>query len=168
MPEITQESIDQANRTLADSLRIYDHTTQTTQDIRHQLVAKLLPVVTQMDLRVDRSTDPDLYQAQARMISETRSLLNDMDTSDRNNAAMKLKQKDTEINASNTINAAEFLAAIKLTGGVPISDHPPMSPTEVDTLLEKQFTEQGCFVLETELEAGQNQLPERRVGTEEF
>ena len=165
-PEIvsTDESIQQSLMSLQESMQILDSTAAMTQSARNQILVKLLPEVIKMDLEVTDRSDPELFESKARLIAETRGLLNDMDTSARNHTNMKLKQKDVETNAANTLNAAEFLAQIKL-GGISVSQPKQMqhSEQEISEQLETRFAQEGLEILPTELETGQTQLPEPRV-----
>ena len=61
--------------TLSASMAKYDDTNVNVQVIRQKLANKLLSDVMKMDLSVVASTDPDLFAAQAKMISEARGLL---------------------------------------------------------------------------------------------
>ena len=114
-------------------------------------------------ISVVASTDPDLFAAQAKMISEARGLLNDIDGSSKNHTAMKLKHKDSETQASVAFNAAELLSKIKLSvagdvGGSLVVDN----SDEIEDLIAKQFDDPDSLVLDTELEMGGNMLPERK------
>lgn len=165
VPQIAEPTIEAVNQSLislTESMQSMDSVVTNTQSVRQQLMTKFLPDVLNLDMKVDPGTDPDMYASQARFLSEYRGLLNDLDTSSRNHVNMKLKQKDSETNAAHAINAAEFLSKIKLSRGVPVSNLPfTKSEAEVEALIEKQFEENGCMVLDTELETGQNQLPDK-------
>lgn len=160
------ETTDIQNRSLIESMGCYDATTASTQEIRNQLVAKMLPSILNMQIDSDPTTDPDLYASQARMISEFRQLLNDRDTADRNNVQVKLKQKDSEVAAQNSFNVAEFLKQVKFSsqgGGNPFAGASDMNIIDAKALVEQCALEQGCEVLDTELEMGQTPLPEKPV-----
>lgn len=145
---------------LLGSMKNYDEVTEKTNNIREQLIAKLLPEVMKMDLSVTKATDADLYASQSKMISEMRFLLSDLDNSTRNHVATKLKNKEIESGANIAFSAAEFLSKIKLTD----KDNTPGSPClqskeEVDALIEKQFEDSGSVILDSELEDSRIQLP---------
>ena len=150
-------------KTIQDTMDNLDVTTATTQEIRKQLLARFLPDVLNLDMKVDPGTDPDLYASQARFLSEFKGLLNDVDTASRQHASTKLKQKDTETQAQAGFNVAEFLSKIKLTGGVPTSSGTIETTAEIDEKLEQRFAETGCVVLDTELTQGENMLPEKNT-----
>lgn len=146
---------------LIDSMANYDSITIQTQDIRQQLVTKLLPEIVKADLSVTKLTDPELYAAQSKMLSEMRGLLTDMDTAARNHTSIKLKKTETEINANIAFSAADFLSQIKLNQGniFDTGSHVAQSKEEIDALIEKQFEDNGSIVLDSELESGELQLP---------
>ena len=82
---------------LTDSMNKYDATVINTQIIRQKLTNKLLTDVMRMDLS-EAAKDADLFAAHAKMISETRGLLNDIDNSSRNHTAVKLRVEAERIN----------------------------------------------------------------------
>ena len=137
--------------TLSASMAKYDDTNVNVQVIRQKLANKLLSDVMKMDLSVVASTDPDLFAAQAKMISEARGLLK------------KLKHKDSETQASVAFNAAELLSKIKLSVAGDASGSLVVDNSdEIEDLIAKQFDDPDSLVLDTELEMGGNMLPERK------
>ena len=160
--EPTMESVQASLQTLNDSMLHFDDTTRSTQEIRRALVNKFLPDVMNLDMRVDRGTDPDLYQSQARFISEMRQLLNDLDSTAKNHVNVKLKRTDMEQQHANSIDPAAILAAIKLNQPLQVNvtaTVPQPSKEEITEKLEKQMQAAGDQILDTELEIGGNQLP---------
>lgn len=160
--EPTMESVQASLQTLNDSMLHFDDTTRSTQEIRRALVNKFLPDVMNLDMRVDRGTDPDLYQGQARFISEMRQLLNDLDSTAKNHVNVKLKRTDMEQQHANSIDPAAILAAIKLNQPLQVNvttTVPQPSKEEITEKLEKQMQVAGDQILDTELEIGGNQLP---------
>ena len=160
--EPTMESVQASLQTLNDSMLHFDDTTRSTQEIRRALVNKFLPDVMNLDMRVDRGTDPDLYQGQARFISEMRQLLNDLDSTAKNHVNVKLKRTDMEQQHANSIDPAAILAAIKLNQPLQVNvttTVPQPSKEEIAEKLEKQMQAAGDQILDTELEIGGNQLP---------
>lgn len=165
----TEEQVDFCNSyhqdsqidSLMASMGQYDKNTVNTQIIRQKLANKLLNNVLKMDLNVVATTNPDLFAAQAKMIAEARGLLNDMDNSSRNHTAIKLKQKDTETQADAVLNAAELLTKIKLTVAAEPTGN-TQSADVIEDAIEHQFEENGCVVLDTELEMGGNNLPHKK------
>lgn len=160
--EPTMESVQASLQTLNDSMLHFDDTTRSTQEIRRALVNKFLPDVMNLDMRVDRGTDPDLYQGQARFISEMRQLLNDLDSTAKNHVNVKLKRTDMEQQHANSIDPAAILAAIKLNQPLQVNvtaTVPQPSKEEITEKLEKQMQAAGDQILDTELEIGGNQLP---------
>ena len=153
----TYKSDDKIN-SLTDSMNKYDSTVVNTQVIRQQLTNKLLTDVMRMDLS-EAAKDADLFAAHAKMISEARGLLNDIDNSSKNHTAVKLKQKDTESQASMAFSAAELLSKIRAgdlqTSGTVFVDN----SEEIEKLIENQFDDPGSVVLDTELEVGTSMLP---------
>lgn len=150
-------------RTLEQSLIEMEYRLDTTQDLRQAMIEKLAPTVLSLDMSVNPKTDPDVHQAQSRLLSEFRGLLNDMDNASKSSVSMKLKQKDLEIKQETSINAADILANVKLVavGGNPIMSNTPVPLTheELQNLVDKQFEERGCIVIDTELATGNTQLP---------
>lgn len=165
----TEEQVDFCNSyhqdsqidSLMASMGQYDKNTVNTQIIRQKLANKLLNNVLKMDLNVVATTNPDLFAAQAKMIAEARGLLNDMDNSSRNHTAIKLKQKDTETQADAVLNAAELLTKIKLTVAAEPTGN-TQSADVIEDAIKHQFEENGCVVLDTELEMGGNNLPHKK------
>ena len=160
--EPTMESVQASLQTLNDSMLHFDDTTRSTQEIRRALVNKFLPDVMNLDMRVGRGTDPDLYQGQARFISEMRQLLNDLDSTAKNHVNVKLKRTDMEQQHANSIDPAAILAAIKLNQPLQVNvttTVPQPSKEEITEKLEKQMQAAGDQILDTELEIGGNQLP---------
>lgn len=165
----TEEQVDFCNSyhqdsqidSLMASMGQYDKNTVNTQIIRQKLANKLLNNVLKMDLNVVATTNPDLFAAQAKMIAEARGLLNDMDNSSRNHTAIKLKQKDTETQADAVLNAAELLTKIKLTVAAEPTGN-TQSEDVIEDAIKHQFEENGCVVLDTELEMGGNNLPHKK------
>lgn len=163
----SMESVNESLATLADSLMQFDATVASTQSIRNQLMVKFLPDILNLDMKVDKSTDPDQYASQTRFLGEFRQLLNDMDSSSKNHVAVKLKQKDMEMQHTHSVNAAELLAKIQFSNGVPVSNLPfTKTQQEIDSLIETQFQDSGCVVFDTELETGNTSLPEKKVSDE--
>lgn len=161
--EPTIESVNQSLMSIEEAMLNMDSTVMQTQDIRNQLIVKLLPDILAMDTKIDRTSDPDLVASQARMISEMRGLLNDRDNASKNHLSLKLKQKDIETQSQISFSAAEFLATIKRNEEMPLKNETfPMSEQQIADLIDSQFKEQGCVVLDTELEEGSNMLPEKK------
>ena len=143
---------------LDSSMNKYDENTVNTQIVRQQLLNKILPDVLNMDLSETAETDPDLFAAKSKLIAEARSLLNDMDSVSNKHVNTKLKQKDSETQASIVFNAADLLNKIKL--GALVTDGSVVTDKDtVDEIIEKKFEETGSVILDTELEMGGNMLP---------
>lgn len=168
-PEIvpTEEAVNESLVSLQESMLNLDATVSTTRSARNQLMTKLLPTVLSLDMEITDRTDAELYESKARLVSEMRGLLNDMDTSARNHTNMKLKQKDAETNATNSLNVAEFMAKIKPTVEMLSSlSSNSTNDQDIDSRLEKRFNESNLTILDTELTTGQTSLPEPRVSEE--
>ena len=164
-PEIvpSEEAVNDSLVSLQESMSNLDATASMTRSARNQLMTKLLPTVLAMDMEITERTDAELYESKARLVSEMRGLLNDMDTSARNHTNMKLKQKDVETNATNSLNVAEFMAKIKPTAELLSSLGHSQIDQDIDSKLEKRFAESNLDILDTELMTGQTSLPEPRV-----
>lgn len=152
--------------TLQGSLDNYDATTATTADVRRTLMNKLMPSVMKLDLDVTKGTDPEIYAAQTKLLGEMRQLLNDMDSSAQKHVAVKLKKKDSEVQEANAINAAELFKHIKLGSTIMDINIPNLTEDVVNDAIKKQFDDNGCIVLDTELIENDSQLPEKRVSDE--
>ena len=169
-PEIipSEEAVRENLISLQESMQNMDSVSIQTQSARNQILVKILPEVLAMDLTINDRTDAELYESKARLISETRGLLNDMDTSSRNQVNIKLKQKDIETSATAQLNVADFLSKIKpgeislhsLSSGEVLSDQ------EIDAKLAERFSASSQQILDTELETGQTQLPESRTAND--
>lgn len=146
---------------LQDAMNKYDANIVNTQVIRQQLIDKLLPDVMSMDLSSAAGTDPDLFAAQSKMIAETRSLLNDMDTASKNHISIKLKQKDSESQASIAFNAAELLNRIKLNSDMDRGSVVVQDANVIENAIQKKFDDGNMVILDTELEEGISMLPKK-------
>lgn len=151
---------------LADSMKQYDKNVINIQITRQKLANKLMDAVMNMDLNVGEHADPDTVIAKSKILAEARGLLNDLDSSAKNHTATKLKYKDSETQANAVFNAADLLSKIKIS----IDSNAATAPTsvaDIESGIEKQFTEKGCDILETELETGGNKLPHAGQKAEE-
>lgn len=167
LPHTEEEKIEYCNsygekndiESLVNSMKKYDETNINTQIVRQRLANKLLNDVMKMDLAVTAATDPDLFAAESKMISEARGLLNDIDNSSKNHVATKLKRKDSDTQASMAFNAAELLTKISISLK-PQDASPVVSSDEINQMIESQFDDPGTVVLDSELEVGNNKLPQ--------
>lgn len=146
-------------KTLQNSFDAYDAATVSTQEIRRQLMVKFLPEVMNLDMKVTDKTDPDLYASKTKLLDSFSKLLNDIDGSAKNHLSMKMKSQEQETNQLNAINAAELLSQIKANRINLGASKVVQSESEIDEMVEKKFKNEGCIVLETELEMGGNNLP---------
>ena len=158
--EPTKEAVEAHLVTLNESMHEYDLRTAETQEMRRALLAKLFPQAMNLDMSVEAGTDPDLYAAQSRFLERVTSLLNDVDTSARNQVNMKLKQTDMENQNANTINAAEFLSQIKAAHGWIDNNTPVQTEEDIEKAAKAAFDDNHVAILDTEMEEGVNQLPE--------
>lgn len=146
-------------KSLEKSMDKYDANTVSTQLVRQQLLNKILPDVLNMDLSETAETDPDLFAAKSKLIAEARSLLNDMDSVSNKHVSTKLKQKDSETQASIAFNAADLLNKIKLNSLSFDTGNITTDKENIDKILENKFEESGSVILDTELEMSSNMLP---------
>lgn len=150
-------------KSLEDTMLHLDNSTATTQSVRNQMLKKLLPVVDALDIETGLAADPDLLQAQSRLVSEVRGLLNDIDSSAKNQVSIKLKKSDLDTQKQSSINAAEILAQLKLTNDIMIKqiagDTSAPSQEEIEQHLEKEFASSELDIPDTELEVGGSMLP---------
>lgn len=157
----------------SEYLSVEDHITQyelraeTTQSRRQKLIAKMEDVIDKMDMTVTNQSDPDLVQSQARLIEQYRQMLNDVENSERNVITTKLKKKDSETSSLQAGQLADFLKSIKFSNGVPMEERPVMTKEEMTKLIDSQFEERGCVVIDTELEVSDRHLPDKKQ-EEEF
>lgn len=140
----------------------YEIRNETTQSRRQKLIAKMEDAIDKMDMSVTNTSDPDLVQSQARVLEQYRQMLNDVEASERNLINTKLKKKDSDISSTQAGQLSEFLKSIKFSNGVPMQDRPVLSVEEMNKLIDSQFEERGCVVVETELEATDRQLPKKK------
>ena len=163
------ESIqDTSGLTIEENILQYETRAETVQTRRQKLIAKMEAAVDKMDLEITNKSDPDLVMSQARVLEQYRQMLNDVETSERNLIATKLKKQDTEQSAVQAGQLTEFLKSIKFSNGVPMEERPKMTMEELNKLMEKQFEERGCIVVETELEATDRQLPTKKSSEDDF
>lgn len=163
------ESIqDTSGLTIEENILQYETRAETVQTRRQKLIAKMEAAVDKMDLEITNKSDPDLVMSQARVLEQYRQMLNDVEASERNLITTKLKKKDSETTSLQAGQLAEFLKSIKFSNGVPMEERPKMTAEELNKLMEKQFEERGCVVVETELEANDRQLPTKKVSEDEF
>lgn len=148
---------------LTESLADMDSTLQTTSDFRSKMIGELGAKLSTMDFTVDEKSDPDLVQAKARLLSEFRQLMNDHDSNKVTRVKILSKQKDLEDANRARISAVDILCQISLNQKreTPM-DVPNKNIEEVEAQIDKVLKDQGCIVLDTELEMGGNQLPEKK------
>ena len=145
-----------------EHLKQYEIRSETVQERRQKLIAKMADAIDAMDLHVTEKSDPDLVQSQSRAIEQYRQLLNDVEASERNLITTKLKKKDSDSSALQVGQISDFLKNIKFSNGVPMEKRIQMSEEDMNRMLDSQFDERGCIVVETELELNGRQLPEKK------
>lgn len=145
----------------------YEIRNETTQSRRQKLIAKMEDAIDKMDMVINNNSDPDMVQSQARVLEQYRQMLNDVEASERNLINTKLKKKDSDISSTQAGQLSEFLKTIKFSNGVPMQDRPVLSAEEMNKLIDSQFEERGCVVVESELEDTDRQLPKKKT-EEEF
>lgn len=150
-------------KSLEDTMLHLDNSTTTTQSVRNQMLKKLLPVVDNLDIETGLASDPDLLQAQSRLVSEVRGLLNDIDSSAKSQVSIKLKKSDLDTQKQSSINAAEILSQLRLTNDLivkQVAGNPALpSKEEIEQHLEKEFASSELDIPDTELEVGGSMLP---------
>lgn len=150
-------------KSLEDTMLHLDNSTTTTQSVRNQMLKKLLPVVDALDIETGLAADPDLLQAQSRLVSEVRGLLNDIDSSAKNQVSIKLKKSDLDTQKQSSINAAEILSQLRLTNDLivkQVAGNPTLpSKEEIEQHLENEFASSELDIPDTELEVGGSMLP---------
>lgn len=155
--EPTFASVHAELNTLAQSMKHFDETVSSTQDLRRALANKMMPAVMAMDL--DDTSDPDVTLGKSKFLAEYRQLLNDMDGSAKTHIGIKLKQKDMEDQHANSINAAELLAAVKLNNDILTQRVNQTNPEELSKLVEDRLVGTDETILDSELQLGGNSLP---------
>ena len=150
-------------KSLEDTMLQLDNSTTTTQSVRNQMLKKLLPVVDALDIETGLAADPDLLQAQSRLVSEVRGLLNDIDSSAKSQVSIKLKKSDLDTQKQSSINAAEILSQLRLTNDLIVKqvagNSTLPSKEEIEQHLEKEFASSELDIPDTELEVGGSMLP---------
>jgi len=119
------------------------------------LAAKLVEIASDIDLNEHNA---EMFQAKLEAINTAKNLLNDLDKAAKDHVTVKLKQKDTETNATAGINIAEFLTKIKMTDNMN-SGTAVQTKEQIEKALDQQFEDRGTVVLDSELEMGGNMLP---------
>ena len=143
---------------ILDSMGVYDQNVINTQRAREALASKLVEIASDIDLNEHNA---EMFQAKLEAINTAKNLLNDLDKAAKDHVTVKLKQKDTETNATAGINIAEFLTKIKMTDNIS-SGTVVQTKDQIEKALDKQFEERGTVVLDTELEMGGNMLPKEQ------
>lgn len=150
-------------KSLEDTMLHLDNSTTTTQSVRNQMLKKLLPVVDNLDIETGLASDPDLLQAQSRLVSEVRGLLNDIDSSAKSQVSIKLKKSDLDTQKQSSINAAEILSQLRLTNDLivkQVAGKPTLpSKEEIEQHIEEEFASSELDIPDTELEVGGSMLP---------
>ena len=143
-----------------------------TQVLRERLLDNLTPVVMSMKISPnDKGWGVDDSLARTSILSEYRSLLNDMESSDKNLLNSRIKLKDIETAKNNGITAAEFFAQLKLHGqgqnasGTVVVEQP--SQAEIESKLNKILDEGNLVISDSELTIGGNQLPREENDSED-
>ena len=159
--EPTAESIDQAVASLTETMRNYDYTVTSTQELRQSLINKIVPAALELDLKVDMGTDPDVYASQVRLIEQARQLLNDREKSAKDHVTTKLKKSDLDQQKQSNLEIAKLLQQIKLDSWSVQDPNKPLVQTEEElaAALDQKCAEKGCKVLDTELAKGEGMLP---------
>lgn len=147
---------------LASAMLEMDRTAQITKQMRNQLLAVLTPAVMSADIDIKAKTlNSEAIEAQTKIISEYRALLNDMDSSSKANVSAKLKLEGirSQNNAANVV-AANILSQISnailtKTGRTIDSDELKNADDEIDSRLSSEHME----ILDTEKEMGGHMLP---------
>ena len=140
---------------ILDSMGVYDRNVINTQRAREALAAKLVEIASDIDLNEHNA---EMFQAKLEAINTAKNLLNDLDKAAKDHVTVKLKQKDTETNATAGINIAEFLTKIKMTDNMN-SGTAVQTKEQIEKALDQQFEDRGTVVLDSELEMGGNMLP---------
>ena len=136
--------------------------TSNMQDIRKQLIAHIYPSILNMELDPNKSDDPEMYNAQARMIAEARQLLSDVETAQARLVTTKQKMKDGEVYAkTQQLNAAAFLASIKMTD-LPNNGSVTIDPAAISEQIDKRYSDGDFVIPDTELEVGGSMLPKKQ------
>ena len=161
-------SEEQFGLTLEENILQYETRAENVQSRRQKLIAKMEAAVDKMNMEITDKSDPDLVMSQARVLEQYRQMLNDVETSERNLIATKLKKKDTEQASIHAGQLTEFLKSIKFSNGVPMEERPTMTAEELEKLMQKQFEERGCVVVNTELESTERQLPKKKTSEDDF
>lgn len=155
--------------TVEESFNRFDDTTSRTQSIRQILLNKLVPVIEDFELSVSNDTDAELYQAQAKMIDQTRQILNDMDNSSKNHTTLKLKQASLNEEHQANVNIAEILSKVKLTQAATWSVMDANNPVlkneqELNDVLKKLTQDE--IIAEEELQSSTSKLPKDKLNSD--
>lgn len=160
VPEPSDADVERAVSTLVDSMREYDNVTNSTQELRRALVAKVIPSILAMDMSTTDSTDPDLFASKARYLEQGRQLLNDLDSAAKNHVNVKLKKTDIEQQHQSNLEIAKLLQQIKLDQWQPDPNRPLVNnEAELEQALEHRCATGDCEVLPSELALDDRKLP---------
>lgn len=158
---------------LEDAMMNFDTVVNVTQDMRHKLLKKMARALNDMEMETSFASDPDVFQAQSRFISEFRGLLNDIDTSSKNQINVKLKKSDIEAQHQSNFNAAEVLAYFRLQDRKPVEQVTANNlalPDEatIEQNIQQRFEQENLKIPETELELGGSNLPKHNQSEEDM
>lgn len=172
--EPTEDSVEQSLSDINSLLLKQELRVSKTQTLREQLLDKLTTDVMNMDLDTSGHFKCSDMLAKTSILSAYTSLLNDIESADRQLISTKLKMKNSENESKSAINAADFLSKIgkaMQNGGTVTFDNPDATDVEspaykkkLDDEFNKAFSRGELVILDDELEIGGAQLPRVEVG----
>lgn len=142
-----------------NNLEIYERSVQDMQEKRKQVMTRMEEAFDPLYFLPSANSDPDIGVIKTKFLEQYRQMLNDYEASERNLINTKLKKKDTDSSSLQAGNFADFLKSIKFSNGVPMEEHTKLTQEELNKIMDKQFEERGCVVLDTELEESDRHLP---------
>lgn len=142
-----------------DNLETYERSVQDMQEKRKQVMTRMEEAFDPLYFLPSANSDPDIGVIKTKFLEQYRQMLNDYEASERNLINTKLKKKDTDSSSLQAGNFADFLKSIKFSNGVPMEEHSKLTQEELNKIMEEEFKERGCIVLDTELEEADRHLP---------
>ena len=142
-----------------NNLETYEQSVKEMQGKRKQVIDRMEETFDSLYFSPSANSDPDVGVVKTKFLEQYRQMLNDYETAERNLINTKLKKKDTDNSSMQAGNFADFLKSIKFSNGVPMEEHTKLTQQELNKIMDKQFEERGCIVLDTELEESDRHLP---------
>ncbi len=164
--EYSNASLEESLASTEASLNSMFESNKKTQTMRQKLLDIVVDVVDNYDfkrLKGGSKDDPKIFESHVKLIGEARMLLKDISDIDHKEVSVIQKKNMLETEQKKTANTSyivEKLLEMDMKGrGFADAPRIPLSQSELDDIVEKQFVDRGCVVVEGESDFGGHQLP---------